>query len=167
MEAEQEIKDNALHWRYLKQGYLLKGEQSNLRIRHENNPKAVIFQKDYHHICFKQKINDRVIEIENEISKIDFDELWSFTNIKLEKIRYTLVQNDEIWVVDAFQYDGTYFLMAEFEMPDGQKEPEFIPEIIFKNLLFPVPREDGRFSSMKLADVEHAKKTYLQLKELK
>lgn len=134
-----------------------------MRIRNTNNEKF--------ELCYKQKIGNQVVEIEKIIEKQDFENLWSVCFNKLRKIRYYTYfdsggsWNDYLWEIDAFKDENeTYFLMAEHEMPEEQLQPDFIPKLIFDNLLFSVPREDDRFSSNKLANIEHAKEMYLLLK---
>lgn len=75
---------------------------------------------------------------------------------RLEKTRYKLPDG---WCVDFFldHDDATYFAMAECEMPEGQLEPKWTPEIITKALIFAVPSTDQRFSSKLVSDVRYAK----------
>ena len=49
-------------------------------------------------------------------------------------------------------------------MPEGQKEPDEIPQFILNNLIYSVPHEsDDDFSTKRLACIKHAKKIYKEL----
>jgi CYTH domain-containing protein len=117
-------------------------------------------------MCYKQKVKGRVIEIQKKISRRDFEDLWSVSMGKLEKVRYNLVYGSAIWEVDFFKDDSeTYFALAEIEMPESQLKPDFIPGIITSNLIYEVARSDDRFASKRLADVNYARKLYLKIVE--
>jgi len=108
-----------------------------------------------------------VVEIEKKISERDFNDLWVQCLNRLEKTRYlvTADSSGDIWEVDFFRdYNNSiYFALAELEMPEGQLEPNFIPDFIQKNLIYEVDLTDSRFSSKLLADVRYAKDIYLKL----
>lgn len=46
--------------------------------------------------------------------------------------------------------------IAEIELPENKKEPDEIPEIIKKNLIYEVPLTDSRFSNKLLGDPKYA-----------
>lgn len=144
-----------LKCKYIKiqQGYLIASRGISLRLRQINKK---------HYITFKFTIKERVIEIENKISKRDFKDLWVFCLNKLEKHRYLLNYKKDLWEIDFFKdfNNKTYFAMAEIEMPEGKQKPDFIPKIIKDNLLYEVFLNDCRFSSKFLADVKYAMEIY-------
>lgn len=143
---------------FIKQGYLHSKKGMTLRVREINDMDGNALKRQ---LTYKQKISSRLIEIEKKISQRDFEDLWEITSNRLEKIRYHLVVKKKkkyLWEVDFFLHDGKpYIALAEHEMPEDQMEPDFIPDLICKNLVFAVPANDTRFSSKKLADVPYAK----------
>jgi CYTH domain-containing protein len=145
--------------RHIRQGYLGFSKGMSLRIRETNDER--------YELTFKQKVNNRVVEIEKKINARDFEDLWSVSVNRLEKIRYDmrfLDKNSQVhmWEVDAFKdHDhNTYMMLAEHEMPEGVEEPNYIPSLIRETLVYAVPRIDDRFASKKIADVKYAKKLY-------
>lgn len=143
----------------LLQGYLFSSKGTSLRCRK---------MKNKHFLTLKSTVNGRVVEIENQIDERDFNDLWTQCMNKLEKVRYVCSDDkNQVWEVDFFKdHNSTnYFCLAELEMPEGQKEPEFIPKFIKNNLLFEVPLTDCRFASKLLADIRYATDIYKQLKE--
>lgn len=166
IESESQFAGMAKNKKEIRQGYLAFSKGISVRIRDTNSEKF--------EICMKHKVQNRVIEIEKVIDQRDFEDLWSVSVNRLEKIRYLVYFKDKdsekhLWEVDAFKdhHHHTYFLMAEHEMPEEQESPSFIPDMIFDNLLFAVPKEDDRFASKRLADVRHAKKLNQQLSKEK
>jgi len=169
-ECEDEIKKIADAKLKIQQGYLVASKGISLRVRKSHytgqNPKFFL--------TFKSAANSRVIEIEKKIDERDFNDLWEQALNKLEKVRYlvnasgileSLIEGWRNWEIDFFKdfNDETYFALAEFEMPEGQKEPELIPDFIQRNLIYEVDLTDSRFSSKLLADVRYAKNILLKL----
>lgn len=149
------------------QGYLAFAKGMTLRLRSSQEMK---FQKTIGQskkkLCYKQKVNDRVIEIEKKLDPRDFSDLWDSTLNRVEKQRYVVNFDESIWEIDFFKHhhDETYFVLAEHEMPEDQKQPNHIPEFILNNLIYAVPSDkDDDFSTKRLACVRHAKKTYKEL----
>lgn len=131
-----------------------------LRIRETENFDGESLKRQ---LTYKQKVGGRVIEIQKKISQRDFEDLWEIAINKLEKIRYHfVVKKDYLWEVDFFldKKDKPYLALAEHEMPEAQEEPDFIPSLISKHLIFAVPLSDTRFSSRRLAEVSYAKNLY-------
>lgn len=129
------------------QGYLplIKG---SLRIRKS------IGKKENYNLTFKLNNEIRIIEVETKLDKRDFDDIWVYCLNKLSKVRYKVKD----WEIDFFKdhNNQTYFSMAEIEMEEGKKEPEFLPSFIKKNLIHTVAEKDGRFSSKLLSEVRYA-----------
>lgn len=141
------------------QGYLFSSKGTSLRLRK---------MKNKHYLTLKSSVNGRVVEIENQIDERDFNDLWTQCMNKLEKIRYMVSDKfDNVWEVDFFKdHNGTnYFALAEFEMPEGQLSPTYIPKFIRDNLLFEVPLTDCRFASKLLADIRYASDLYRVLRD--
>lgn len=130
----------------IKQGYL----SSECRIR--SYDESYIF-------TYKKLVEDELIEIETEITKDDFDKLWTQTKNQLSKTRYTeMSYGDNKWEIDFFKNDGyTYFVMAECEIYNGDIEPNRFPIDIKKHTIHVVERFDERFTSHSLCDIDHAK----------
>jgi CYTH domain-containing protein len=169
LESEDLFSSIAKSKKDIKQGYLTfeeyQGFKYSTRIRNTNNS---IFE-----FTHKQKVYDEIIEIEKSIEKEDFEKLWQISFNKLSKIRYNAYFEDALWEVDAFKKENgeTYFLMAEFEMPARQISPLIMPSLsmpslISDNLVFPVPKEDVKFSSNNLANICAAKDLYALLLNL-
>ena len=107
-------------------------------------------------------------EDEKPTSKADFDQHWRDTDSKnkLQKTRYEKEIGDEKWCVD-FLHDpkkGTYFVMAEVEMPEGREKPKTFPLELGRSVTFAVPKGNREFSSRKLSDPDYAEE---KLKEIK
>lgn len=161
IKSESEISSYAKEKRLINQAYLAFSKGISVRLREtiysHSEPRL--------EICFKQNVKNRVIEIEKKIDKRDFSDLWETSVNRLEKIRYIVEDKKKIWEVDYFKehHQQTYFAMAEYEMPENQLTPEFIPDIIKEYLLYEVPMFDDRFSSKRIADVKYSKELYSEL----
>jgi CYTH domain-containing protein len=134
----------------LRQAYL---DVSGLRIR------AIEGKRPPRHVfTFKREVDGQVVEIETEISAIDFDRLWSQRRETLQKARYSWDEGPFHWDVDFFKTDEgrTYFAQAEVEMPEDHKTPPPLPECLASHLLAMAPAGDPRFASKRLADRAHA-----------
>lgn len=160
IDSQDEIRTKSDATIFMKQGYLAFTKGLSLRVRMEEP----LGGKAKFKSCFKQKVNGRVIEIEKKIDRRDFDDLWSIAMNRLEKVRYVLEFSSGVWEVDYFKDHGEiYFALAEHEMPEGQLEPNKIPSIIKRHLLYEVPADDDNYSSKRLACLKHAKKLYREL----
>ena len=167
LKSEDQFDESSKFKRYsLHQGYLAFAKGMTLRLRSsqefiENKLDGQIKRK----LCYKQKINNRVVEIEKRLDERDFEDLWTACLNKVQKKRYVFIFKKCTWDIDFFKnhYGETYFAMAECEMPEGQVEPEFIPDIIQKNLLYAVPVDNDQYSTKRLACEQHAKKLYKKL----
>jgi CYTH domain-containing protein len=142
----------------LEQGYLSDG----VRIRKTSSDGV-----SKRHFCYKKRRQDgRNIEIETSISEDDYSALWPECSSVLIKHRFSFIDNGLHWDVDFFkQADGeTYFAMAEVEMPENMEKPEQILRYLQKITLYPVKRDDNRFTSFRLTDIPYAKSLLLVLK---
>lgn len=154
------------HSYYMQQGYLHAEKGMTTRVR--KSEECCLF-------CYKKMIPETnfVVEIEKEITEKDFNYLWTETFQKLRKIRhyvYVSVPFDtwkdsdgelhsNRWEIDFFtdDLDETYFVLAEYEMPEGQLNPDFIPDQIKEYILYEVPKNlQYEFSSLRLADRDYA-----------
>ena len=99
-----------------------------------------------------------MVEIETEMSRIDFERLWTLRRETLEKARYAWTDGRFHWDVDFFNTDdgATYFAMAEVEMPEDEATPPPPPAILAPHVLLLAPRNDARFTSKRIADRQHA-----------
>jgi CYTH domain-containing protein len=112
-----------------------------------------------HHIfSYKRPVDGEVVEIETYISEDDFRRLWKLRKETLQKVRYSWPDGRFSWDVDFFKStDGTtYFAMAEVEMPQSDMKAPELPPRLAPHLLHVVPYGDGRFSSKRLANQQHA-----------
>jgi len=149
----------------IKQAYLYGDTSLSVRIR------GVYHAVEHFSLTLKQKLNDRTVEVEAEIPERDFKDLWDTSTEHLIKDRHFLYVTrdgtDYMWEIDLFRDENgrCYFVQAEHEMPEGQAEPLFIPDLIQRYLLHAVPRKyTGDFSSRKLSDVGYAEHMYDRLK---
>ena len=137
---------------FLRQAYL---DASGVRIR-------AIDQADrtQHIFTYKRPVDDQVVEIETEISPVDFERLWKLRRETLQKTRYSWREGRYRWDVDFFKTeDGhTYFALAEVEMPETDTQPPQPPAVLAPHVLLLAPRSDPRFTSTRLADRGHAER---------
>ena len=158
-ELKKTLGDTLRPPRILKQAYLYGDPIWNLRLRQE-----VLEGETLSLWCMKYNVGERVVELEHEISERDFDDLWAHTKRHLTKHRYDLYPDDKTkWEIDLFFDDDgkVYFVLAEHEMPESQKKPQFIPYLIAKYLVYAVPPEQQfQYSSFNLADQEWSKSAY-------
>lgn len=139
----------------ISQGYLIATRGITVRVR-----KLSRRSTGHNSYFFTLKVNTggRCIEVENDLDERDFNDLWNIALNKLEKIRYIVRHGRAAWELDFFKdYRGeTYIAVAEIELPEGQLEPESVPEIVKKNMLYKVGLTDQRFSNKLLGDARYA-----------
>lgn len=168
-ELIDELRTSCVSIESINQGYLFGEHDQAARIRLHQ----VDGEEPYHVFCYKKNVGSRLIEIEQNISERDFSDLWPDATNKLMKIRYLISfvygpLSDKVstWEVDVFFTGGSqpYFCMAEHEMPEGQEEPEYYPEVIRKYLKFLVPKNlSSKFSSRLLSNSDYASQLYATL----
>ena len=137
---------------FLRQAYL---DVSGMRIRSVESGSRI-----GHVFTYKRPIDGQVVEIETEISAVDFERLWSQRRETLQKARYSWTDGPFHWDVDFFKTtEGrTYFAQAEVEMPEGETEPPPLPALLAGHLLATAPAGDLRFTSKRLSNQVHAEK---------
>src|SRR6185369_11941492 len=137
---------------HLRQAYL---EASGLRIRAIESG-----GRTRHIFSYKRSVDDQMVEIETEISPIDFERLWKLRRETLQKMRYSWRDGRFHWDVDFFKAeDGhTYFALAEVEMPETDTVPPAPPAILATHVLLLAPRNDERFTSKRLSNQDHAER---------
>lgn len=144
----------------LLQGYL--NDQTRIR-------KSLIADKlEICEFTFKLMVNGKLIEVETEISELDFDTLWVKVGKVINKVRVKVPYGDFIWEIDFFMEEATglcYLVMAEVEMPDGMEMPDAIPALVADYLLYLVPRTDKRFFNTQLVQPALVRKTIKDLKD--
>lgn len=142
----------------IEQGYTVfnKGVSARVRVVTKDSGKKKFF------FTYKQKVGDRVIELEQKLDERDGQELWTACIGKLKKYRYELEDSvGHKWELDFF-YDplkAMYFAMAEVEVEEGHGRPA-TPRFIKDFLIYEVPLTDDRFANKRLGDLEYAKKLY-------
>jgi CYTH domain-containing protein len=108
----------------------------------------------------------KLIEIEQRISKEDFEALWPFTERRLVKIRGKEYDPDTglTWEIDHFYHDEmVYFVMAEVELSEDSDGPGELPKFIADHLIYEVPYGDPRFFNTQLGDHEKTSALYDEL----
>ena len=143
---------------FLRQAYL---DVSGMRIRSVEEGGAI-----RHVFTYKRAVDGQIVEIETEISAVDFERLWSQRRETLQKLRFSWTDGPFHWDVDFFKTDNnrTYFTQAEVEMPEGQVEPPPLPASLAPYLLATAPAGDPRFASKRLASRAHAQKLLADIK---
>jgi CYTH domain-containing protein len=149
--CESLVKQLCIESYEISQGYLVSTKGVTLRLRKTSPYNSC---KETYYFTLKSTVNNRVIELEHEIDKRDFHDLWQNSINKLEKTRYKIKNKKLVWELDFFyDYKGElYFALAECELPEGVEKPETIPDIIKNNLIFEVPLDDNRFANKHLGD---------------
>jgi len=148
---------------YIKQGYLAFSKGMTLRVRH-----SICLKNKQWYLTYKQKISNRVVEIEKKIDDRDGKDLWSACVGRLTKNRYVVNYHKHTWEIDFFYRDNhLYFVQAEVELKEGSNKPQEIPKFLREFLLYEVPLTDDRFSNKRLSDVEFASRLYKSLVEKK
>ena len=120
-----------------------------------------------HVFTYKRGVDGQTVEIETEISALDFERLWSQRRETLQKLRYSWDDGPFHWDVDFFKTpDGqTYFCLAEVEMPETESVPPHPPGILARHVLLLAPRSDPRFTSKRLADRLHAERLLAEVRQ--
>lgn len=139
----------------IEQGYLASAPGMTLRVR--KTSKEWI-------LTLKQKVNGRVVEIEQRVNRRDGIDLMSVTTNRLRKKRHVVHIGKYTWEVDVFfdDHDERYFVLAEVECKEGESRPA-VPSLLAPHILYEVPLTDGRFSNKHLGNVEYAKSLYNEL----
>jgi CYTH domain-containing protein len=116
---------------------------------------------------YKRTVEDQMVEIETEISRLDFERLWTLRRETLQKARYSWPNGHFRWDVDFFKSeDGkTYFAVAEVEMPEADTTPPLPPSILAPHVLLLAPRNDPAFTSKRLADRLHAERLLADIRK--
>lgn len=106
---------------------------------------------------------DLLVEIEQDLSEVDFNRLWPYCENRIVKTRYVKHVGDIEWVVDFLKDDQNqvYFVLAEAEMPEGMDECGDIPEEIKDFIIHTPQKGDERYTNKRLSDIEYAR-TVLQ-----
>ena len=144
---------------HIKQGYLAFSKGMTTRIRCID-----VDDKQKWYLTFKQKVEDRVVEIEKRLDERDGKDLWSVCVGKLKKDRYVIENKGITWELDFFKKgQHLYFVLAEVELPEGADRPKNPPDFLKDYILYEVPLTDERFSNKRLAEVEFATNLYQQI----
>jgi len=144
---------------HIMQGYLAFSKGMTTRIRCIDDG-----DKQKWFLTFKQKVDERVIEIEKRLDDRDGKDLWSICVGKLKKDRYVIEDKGIKWEVDFFKKGHhLYFVMAEVELPEGASRPKLVPDFLKEYILYEVPLTDDRFSNKRLSEVEFATNLYHQI----
>lgn len=159
--SEEQLMEMCDEHQSIQQGYLAFGKGTTTRIRHLQNQK-----KHQWFLTFKQKVNDRVIEIEKKLDERDGTDLWELCVGKIKKERYIFFDRGNNWEVDLFKKGShIYFILAEVELSEGSPRPRSVPKFMKPFVLYEVPLTDDRFSNKRLGDVEYATRMYDQFKD--
>ena len=141
--------------------FLSDAPEKSPRIRRSNNDYSFTFK-------FWVASKGRDTEIEGDITKEAYDNLYKSCKKVVTKDRYVCPNNDSSnykWTVDFLKDDKNeiYIVMAEVEMPENVDAPSHIPAMLRPYIRHAVPLQDRTFSNKKLSDVNYAQD---KLKEL-
>ena len=99
-----------------------------------------------HRFTWKRRVGERPIEFETVIERADFDALWSVAERGLAKLRLT-PEGDSVerWCLDVIpsRSGAACLLVAEVEMPEGQRAPTDLPPWLTGRVLHAVPVTAG------------------------
>lgn len=141
------------------QGYL----NENARLRKVQTGDAVGLSLR-HYFTYKQRLaNGENFEVETEIGSEQFREGWSMTDHRLTKDRVTIIVTPIQWDIDFYRWSQPYFVLIEAEMPPGMVRPSLMPGFITRNVVYEVPRDDGRFTARLLSDEDHVRHLAVEL----
>lgn len=139
---------------WIEQSYIVSDHNVTVRIRRS------MFDDGPDRCFFTTKIfkDEKCYEFEQGISLIEYLELRKDSFAPLKKRRHSFTIGQEHWDVDFFfdTNNELYFAMAEVEMPEEQKEVDYIPRELNGNILYRVEKNDPRFSNARLGSVGHA-----------
>lgn len=158
--SHKDLRSIADQFSHIKQGYLAFSKGMTTRIRC-----ITTLKKERWYLTFKQKINDRVIEIEKKIDSRDGHDLWDVCVGKLKKNRYAIDNEGVTWELDLFKKGNLYFILAEVELEEGAPRPKSVPQFLKDYILYEVPLTDDRFSNKRLGDAEYATNLYKQIQK--
>ncbi|MFD2206433.1 hypothetical protein [Kiloniella antarctica] len=134
----------------IKQGYIRKGSRIREWHDHQTNSLRYIY-------TYKHRVEDDVIEVETDISKEDFERLWSVRERDIEKNRFKFVVDGLTWDVDFLKnQDKTYFVIAEVELHEDERDVPEPPAIIRDYVLGGTGRHDKTLSNKRLSNVDYA-----------
>jgi CYTH domain-containing protein len=143
-----------------RQGYL--NENTRIReVKAHNGDESFLF-------TFKIMVNGKLVEVEDEISKADFNLLWVTVDRVMVKTRIKVPVGERIWEVDFMHTsDGreTYLVMAEVEMGEDETDPGALPGFISEHLLYAVPKGDMRFVNSRLTQPNVVRKLVQGIKD--
>jgi CYTH domain-containing protein len=145
--------------RVLRQAYL---DSSGLRIRAIESPETTRYVFSY-----KRAVDGQTVEIETDITQLDFERLWKLRLETLRKVRYSWDEGRFHWDIDFFKSDDerTYFALAEVEMPEEETSVPAVPLPLREYLIGLVPFGDPRFTSKRLADQTHAERLLIEARQ--
>jgi len=158
--SHKDIKSMADHFTHIKQGYLAFSKGMTTRIRCITTTK-----KERWYLTFKQKVGNRVIEVEKKIDSRDGHDLWEVCVGKLKKDRYAIDNEGITWELDFFKKGTLYFILAEVELEEGAPRPKSVPGFLKEYILYEVPLTDDRFSNKRLGDAEYATGLYAAIQK--
>lgn len=148
---------------------LTKFKKIQIHQGYDKNGARLRKQGKKHFFNYKLKTPDGIEEFEMKISREEFNRCYPVCVEKLEKVRYTTVDEyDNTWDIDFFYSDGRlYFVMAECEIVDPTAEaPKKLLPFVEKYVIHSVSRErSSDFSSRKMSDVNYASKKMIEIKE--
>lgn len=155
-----ELKDMADEVQYIRQGYLAFSKGMTTRIRCVTDNKQSRW-----YLTFKQKVSNRVIEIEKKLDGRDGSDLWDVCVGKLSKERHIFVDHGYNWELDLFlKGESVYFILAEVELAEGSARPKTAPKFLKNFILHEVCLTDDRFSNKRLGDIDYAQSIYKEFK---
>jgi len=153
LDAEEDIKNSCPMFFKIQQGYI--SNNARIRITTQLNGQTI------YEFIFKYKTQDNITFVTSpKITEEDFGILRNEVKSVILKTKYILYTNAGEWEVNFLknEFDETYFVLAEYEMPAWQSRPDTIPDVIQKHLLKIVDKEDASFTNKRLSNEAYAVK---------
>jgi CYTH domain-containing protein len=156
---------NAQHdCHHLEQFYMRDG--ARFRSTNVLTPQGKLVGNPEYIFCYKNKIYDKVLEIEVPVSEDDYELAMIMAERRLNKLRFKIEVPEGLWDIDYFLTaadDGdpssqlVYFIMAEFEHEPNAKVE--VLDVLKPFVSLAVPHKyTNAFSSRKLCDADYARR---------
>lgn len=163
--SEEDLEKACLEKKEIVQGWLFDDKGVCLRIRRShtaNTTEWFMTMKCYH------PPSGRIIEIESSLDSRDGEDLLGQCKYSMLKNRYVIKHKELKWEVDFLKnFNQTYFILAEIELPENSPRPTSVPDCIKDHVLYDVPMGDMRCNNTLLRNVDYAQNLYHRLPRIK
>jgi CYTH domain-containing protein len=158
---EEDVEKACFEKKEIVQGWLFDDKGVCLRIRRSLTASTIEW-----FVTMKCYIppSGRVIEIENSLDSRDGEDLLRQCKYSMLKHRYVIKHEGLKWEVDFLKnFNQTYFILAEIELPENSPRPTSVPDCIKDHVLYQVPIGNMRCNNTLLRNVDYAQELYYTL----